>query len=103
MSAGRIIQEGTPVAFRAGLEGRVLELVGQPLILLRGLAEQDDGVDGVQMFGDRLHLRVAAGQAQAVMERLAEQIPERGGQVSRLRPISPQLEDVFMDLLERPA
>jgi ABC-2 type transport system ATP-binding protein len=103
MIAGRIIQEGTPAAFRANLEGRVLELVGQPLTALRSLAEKEDGVSGVQMFGDRLHLRVEAGQAQAVMERLAEHIPEQGGQISRLRPISPQLEDVFMDLLERPA
>jgi ABC-2 type transport system ATP-binding protein len=103
MTAGRIIQEGTPAAFRASLEGRVLELAGQPLASLRKLAEKEPGVTGVQMFGDRLHLRVAPGQAQAVMERLAERIPEQGGQISRLRLINPQLEDVFMDLLERPA
>jgi ABC-2 type transport system ATP-binding protein len=103
MNAGRIIREGTPAALRERLEGRVLELIGQPLALLRRLAEGEEGVMGVQMFGDRLHLRVEAGQAEAVMERISEHIPVQGGQISRLRAISPQLEDVFMELLEEPA
>jgi hypothetical protein len=78
-----------------------LELAGQPLALLRRLVEKEPGVSGVQMFGDRLHLRVEQGQAEAVMERLAQHIPEQSGQINRLRLIRPQLEDVFMDLLER--
>jgi ABC-2 type transport system ATP-binding protein len=100
MIAGRIVQEGTPAAFRARLEGRVLELVGQPLASLRKLVETEEGVTGVQMFGDRLHLRVQEGQAEAVMERLAQRIPQEAGQIRRLRLIAPQLEDVFMDMLE---
>ena len=103
MNAGRIIREGTPVELRRRLEGRVLELIGQPLASLRKLAEKETGVMGVQMFGDRLHLRVQAGQAEAVMEQLAEHIPAEGGQISRLRVVPPQLEDVFMELLEEPA
>lgn len=102
MMGGRIIQEGTPSEFRGRLEGRVIELMGQPLGALRKLVEQEQGIQGVQMFGDRLHLRVAQGHAQAVMERLAILIPEQGGQINRLRLIGPQLEDVFMELLENP-
>jgi ABC-2 type transport system ATP-binding protein len=100
MISGRIVQEGTPAEFRRRLEGRVLELAGQPLPLLRRLVEKEEGVSGVQMFGDRLHLRVGEGQAEAVMERLSQHIPEQAGQISRLRIVRPQLEDVFMDLLE---
>jgi ABC-2 type transport system ATP-binding protein len=100
MISGRIVQEGTPNEFRRRLEGRVLELVGQPLASLRRLAEKEAGVSGVQMFGDRLHLRVKEGQAEAVMEGLAQHISEGAGQISRLRLVQPQLEDVFMDLLE---
>jgi ABC-2 type transport system ATP-binding protein len=100
MSTGRIIQEGTPAELRARLNGRVLELSGSPLPLLRKLAHIEAGVEGVQMFGDRLHLRVAADQAEAVMSRLREQLPTQGGQVDRLRVVPPQLEDVFMSLLE---
>jgi ABC-2 type transport system ATP-binding protein len=103
MNAGRIIREGTPAELRERLEGRVVELIGQPLSLLRRLAEKEDGVAGVQMFGDRLHLRLQAGQTKAVLERLAEHIPAQGGQIGRLRIVTPQLEDVFMELLEEPA
>jgi ABC-2 type transport system ATP-binding protein len=101
MNSGRIVQEGTPTEFRQRLEGRVLELAGMPLPLLRRLVEKEAGVSGVQMFGDRLHLRVEQGQADAVMERLAQHIPEAGGVIGRLRQVRPQLEDVYMDLLER--
>jgi ABC-2 type transport system ATP-binding protein len=60
----------------------------------------EEGVEDVQMFGDRLHLRVAAGQAEAVMSRLSARIPAQGGTITRMRPIQPQLEDVFMSLAE---
>ena len=103
MSDGQMIQEGTPSQIRSLLDGRVLELTGTPLPLLRRLVQTDPDVQDVQMFGDRLHLRVGAGQAEQVVERLQAKIPEAGAQVQRLRLIPPQLEDVFMSLLETPA
>jgi ABC-2 type transport system ATP-binding protein len=102
MIGGRIVQEGTPSEFKKRLEGRVLELSGEPLTRLRRHVEKEPGVSGVQMFGDRLHLRVDHGQAQAVMERLEQSLPE-GMLIHRLRLVQPQLEDVFMDLMERPS
>jgi ABC-2 type transport system ATP-binding protein len=103
MSDGQMIQEGTPSQIRSLLDGRVLELTGTPLPLLRRLVQTDPDVQDVQMFGDRLHLRVGAGQAEQVVERLQTNIPDGGAQVQRLRLIPPQLEDVFMSLLETPA
>ncbi len=102
MSDGRMIQEGTPAQIRFLLDGRVLELTGTPLPLLRRLVQADPDVEDVQMFGDRLHIRVRSGQAEQLVERLQARLPEGGGQVDRLRPIPPQLEDVFMSLLEAP-
>jgi ABC-2 type transport system ATP-binding protein len=99
MRHGRLVVEGTPTELRLRLEGRVLELAGQPLPLLRRLVKAEPDVENVQMFGDRLHLRVRPGQAEPVMSRLAERIPIEQGEISRLRAIAPQLEDVFMDLL----
>lgn len=100
MSAGRIVLEGSPVELRRRLEGRVIELAGQPLKGLRGLAESDPAVSGVQMFGDRLHLRILPGRLEEALERLTANAAERSFEVIRMRPIQPQLEDVFMDLLE---
>jgi ABC-2 type transport system ATP-binding protein len=101
MQRGRLIVEGTPAELRAPLNGRVVELAGQPRPLLRRLAEADEGVQNVQMFGDRLHLRIRQGETQAVLARLQESIPGQGGEIVRLRPVAPQLEDVFMSLLEQ--
>jgi ABC-2 type transport system ATP-binding protein len=101
MQRGRLIVEGTPAELRAPLNGRVMELAGRPRPLLRRLAEADEGVQNVQMFGDRLHLRIRRGEAEAVLARLQESIPRQGGEIVRLRPVAPQLEDVFMSLLEQ--
>ncbi|MBN1149468.1 MAG: ABC transporter ATP-binding protein [Anaerolineales bacterium] len=100
MGNGRLLVEGTPAELCASLEGRVLELVGKPLMTLRMIAQAEQGVEDVQMFGDRLHLRVTEGMAEQVQSRLQEVIPAQGGQVIRLRVVPPQLEDVFMSLLE---
>lgn len=98
MRAGKLIVEGPPRRLRAMLRGRVLELAGSPEAVLLQLARADPAVQDAQRFGTRLHLRVAAGQAEAVQNRLAENIRAAGGQVERLIEIQPLLEDVFIDL-----
>jgi hypothetical protein len=52
------------------------------------------------MFGDRLHLRVHERSAREVISRLKRRIPAEGGEFSHLHSIPPQLEDVFIALLE---
>ena len=101
MQAGRIISEGRPSALRAELNGRILELRGQPLALLRRIAHQDEDVEDVQAFGDRLHVRVVANKARVVLRRLKARIQEAGGRASELRQVPPVLEDVFIALLEQ--
>jgi len=105
ISAGKIIRTGTPTEMRSLLNGRVLELAGSPLTSLRRIAQADPQVEDVQMFGDRLHLRISEAEAEsdllpAVIGRLEQSINEQGFKIERLRPITPQLEDVFMSLLE---
>jgi ABC-2 type transport system ATP-binding protein len=100
MRQGKILLEGKPDELRAKLDGRIIEVHGEPLQLLREIARSDTRVEDAQMFGDRLHLRVQPDSAQAVMENLRVVIPARGGRLSMLRSITPQLEDVFIDLLE---
>jgi len=100
MRQGRLLVEGTPEALRRTLENRILEIYGQPLGLLRRIAQADHQVEDAQMFGDRLHLRVLPGAAQATLERLNQAIPASGGQLNQARLIPPGLEDVFIALLE---
>jgi ABC-2 type transport system ATP-binding protein len=100
MKAGRIIAEDTPSNLRARLNGRVLELRGFPLHLLRHVAHKDADVEDVQAFGDRLHIRVGENKAQDVLRRLKSEIRSEGGQVDELRAVLPVLEDVFIALSE---
>lgn len=98
MRSGRLLVEGTPSELRKRLEGWILELRGQPLKMLRGLALADEGVQDAQMFGDRIHLRVHPHAKTEVESRLRERIAAQGGEITQLRTIPPQLEDVFISL-----
>lgn len=100
MKNGKIIAEDTPSNLRARIKDRVLELRGSPLNLLRHVSRQDEDVEDVQAFGDRLHLRVGENKARAVLSRLKLRISNEGGQVDELRAINPVLEDVFIALSE---
>ena len=100
LHTGRLRLEGAPAELRRRLDGRVVELAGAPLMALRRAVEGQPGVSGVQMFGDRLHLRLSPGPAGAALPRLQASLAEQGLAVERLRFIPPTLEDVYMDLLE---
>jgi len=98
MKKGQLVAEGTPSQMRAKLDGQILELRGSPLAQIRHSAAQVSGVENVQAFGDRLHLRVGAGQAESVIQRLPGQVQAAGGTVDSLRALPPTLEDVFIAL-----
>ncbi|HNS62595.1 MAG TPA: ABC transporter ATP-binding protein [Anaerolineales bacterium] len=100
MKAGKIIAEDTPSNLRARLNNRVLELRGSPINLLRHVAHNDQDVEDVQAFGDRLHIRVGEKKADDVLGRLKSAIRSEGGRVDELRAVSPVLEDVFIALSE---
>ncbi|HEY4688226.1 MAG TPA: ABC transporter ATP-binding protein [Anaerolineae bacterium] len=100
MHRGKMMIGGTPGQVAGRLSGRVLELVGGPREAMRRVAAADLDVEDVQMFGDRLHLRVKAGLADRVLGRLPGRLQEAGVQVQRLRSIAPTLEDAFIELLE---
>jgi ABC-2 type transport system ATP-binding protein len=97
---GKIIAEGTPSELRSTLDNRILEVRGQPLRVLRPAAEKLSGVENVRAFGDRLHLRVAAGCAEVVTKALIQAFPAGHGPRVEVRLIPPTLEDVFIALSE---
>ena len=98
MRKGQIIREGTPGKLRSELDGRILELRGSPLPLLRQLAAQQPGVAGARLFGDRLHLSLVEANAAQVIPALHAAIPSGGGELHEVRPVPPSLEDVFIAL-----
>ena len=101
MNRGKLIIEGTPGQVTTHLNNRVLELVGEPLEMMRHIATRDPDVEDVQVFGDRLHLRIKPESTSRVVERLPTSLQQQGVTVQRIRPIPPTLEDVFIELVEQ--
>ena len=100
MKAGKLIAEDTPSNLREQLNGRVLELRGSPINVLRHVAHQDEDVEDVAAFGDKLHVRARAGKSKFIIDRLPDEIKSAGGTLIDLRVIPPALEDVFIALSE---
>ena len=100
MKQGKIIAEDTPSNLRARFNNRVLELRGSPINKLRHVAHEDEDVEDVAAFGDKLHLRVHAGKSDLIMKRLPAEIKSAGGVLTDLRAIPTTLEDVFIALSE---
>jgi ABC-2 type transport system ATP-binding protein len=100
MRAGKIIVEDIPSNLRSRLNGRILELRGSPINKLRHVAHQDEDVEDVAAFGDKLHVRVRTGKSGLVMQRLPDEIRSAGGVLTELRAIPPTLEDIFISLSE---
>ena len=100
INQGRIMIEGTPGQVASRLNGRILELVGEPHEELRQLAQKHEDVEDVQLFGDRLHLRVKEGSTDRVMSNLPAFLQTGGARIQRIRSIAPTLEDAFIELVE---
>lgn len=97
---GKLLVEGTPAELRALVSRRILELRGHPLLPLRQAARQAPGVTDAMLFGDRIHLRLAVDADEALLSGLRQILEQPGVDIVSLRAVSPQLEDVFMALVE---
>ncbi len=98
MNKGRALTDGTPRGLIGRLDGRILELAAEPQMQARAIAVADPDVEDVQAFGDRLHLRVRDADGPAA--RLPGKLAAAGVNLVHLKPVTPSLEDVFMQLLE---
>jgi ABC-2 type transport system ATP-binding protein len=96
---GRLLAIDRPAALQGRLDGRLLEVVTDtprpPLEALAGVA----GVDDVQAFGDRAHVRLAAATQAETSKRISESLRARGIAVRTLRAVPATLEDVFIGLI----
>jgi ABC-2 type transport system ATP-binding protein len=100
MSRGRLLVEGTPGEVAHRLEGRILEVTGRPLRALAGALLRRQHVEDVQLFGDRLHVRVAPGSAAEVERQLPAAAAEAEAALEGSSRIAAGLEDVFIELLQ---
>ena len=96
---GRLLAVERPEDLQAVLEGQLLEVsvnaARPPIELLASMP----GVEDVQPFGDRAHVRVASGRASASAAEIRQALERAGLTGVSVRPIAASLEDVFIDLI----
>lgn len=99
MYRGRVIALGEPQKLKRELAGHGLLHLDSPALLdsMHAL-EGVPGVSDVAVFGGGLHVRV--DDETAAIPRIREALQSRGVEFSRLEPIQPSLEDVFVSLIE---
>ena len=98
MNHGRALMQGAPRDLMARLSGHILELAAEPQMAARDVAVKDPEVEDVHSFGGYLHLRVSS--AEGPEARLPAQVEAAGVSMTHLIPVTPTLEDVFIQLLE---
>ena len=94
---GRIVACGTPTDLKQrALTGALLLVECDPLGQAIDVLQQAPDVSDVAVFGNALHLVVP--DANAAVPRLRAALSQHGVTVSRMEPIRPNLEDVFVSL-----
>ncbi|HVM72830.1 MAG TPA: ABC transporter ATP-binding protein, partial [Anaerolineales bacterium] len=98
MNHGRGLTSGAPRELMNTLAGRILELATEQSMAASKIAAGDPDVEDVHTFGEYLHLRVRSPEGP--LARLPERLAAAGIKLTHLIPVSPSLEDVFIQLLE---
>ena len=99
---GRVMALDEPSSLQAALPGTLIEVEGSgtrpPVDTLAAIA----GVEDVQLFGDRAHVRLRPRDDDGV-QYLAGELRRAAVPARSIRAIPPSLEDVFIHLVSRAA
>ena len=96
IAQGRVLALDEPSKLQAAATGTLIEVVTEHPRKALDAARARAGADRVQLFGDRLHVRVSR---ESDFEPIRAALTAAGITVTAARPIIPTLEDVFIDRL----
>jgi ABC-2 type transport system ATP-binding protein len=99
LDRGHLLTVDTPDALREGEGGVLIEIVAEPRRRAVDALRDRDDVGDVEVFGQRLHVRLPGTEPRQGRERaeeLAGLLREAGITVRSSRPSLPTLEDVFI-------
>ena len=96
---GRVLSVEAPGVLQERFEGQLLEIVTDTARPPVDLLATVDGVQDVQVFGDRAHVRLARGTQIEAIPRVTARLQREGVRVLSARPVPASLEDVFIDLV----
>jgi ABC-2 type transport system ATP-binding protein len=94
VSEGRLLALDTPPALQASSHGVLLEVVAAPPRQALQALRAQFGPDQVQLFGDRVHVRVTDSRGGF---HVTDALEQAGITVSSIRTIVPTLEDVYIE------
>jgi ABC-2 type transport system ATP-binding protein len=95
---GSVLALDTPTALRTKDATVMLEVAATPARQALSVLRAHLGDNGVALFGDRLHARVASAERGREIEAW---LADARISVTRVRPIVPTLEDVFIEHVRR--
>jgi ABC-2 type transport system ATP-binding protein len=93
---GELMALDTPAQLRAGLPGVVMEVIAPDRDRATAVLERLPGVADVQLFGERAHVRLAAGAPLSDPARMTSALEGEGVGVESVRRVPASLEDVFI-------
>jgi ABC-2 type transport system ATP-binding protein len=92
---GRLLALDTPLALRQTLPGKLFEVIAPDHRKVARVLATLAGVESVQMFGERAHVRMKT-DADSDEGRLDAALRSEGVETTSIRPLTPSLEDVFV-------
>jgi ABC-2 type transport system ATP-binding protein len=97
---GELVAADSPDRLRSALPGRFFEVLASEPERIPGALRERAGVVGIQMFGERAHVRLDPGATALDHGTLDSLLREAGLSGVSVRPIAPSLEDVFIARLD---
>jgi len=91
MHQGRILLLDTPEALRRSGSRKLIEVLARPKRRAYEWLRSRPGIEEVEVFGERLHLRASSAEAVPV-----EELRRAGVEIDSIREILPTLEDRFI-------
>jgi ABC-2 type transport system ATP-binding protein len=98
MHQGSILMLDEPANIKRSLPGSMIEVWSEESRQAAGIAKAVEGVQNVNVYGDRLHISVAD---RAIVNIVRDRILKTGIAVSGIREIPASLEDVFISMVEK--
>jgi ABC-2 type transport system ATP-binding protein len=98
MHKGKVLMCDTPEALKKQMRAELLEIIVEPQRQAKETLAALPEVLGVEVFGDRLHVRVKAGEAAEAA--ITTALSQPGLELVSARTIAPGLEDVFVSVVE---
>ena len=93
---GRLVALDTPGRLRADLPGIIIEVIAPDRDRATSALERLPGIVDVQLFGERAHVRLAAGAPMSDPAGLEAALKSQGIAVESVRRVPASLEDVFI-------